>query len=197
MILEFWFTNISIAPWLIAFKVLINNVSVIVLLHAYIILQKFEEPEDGLSKKLIFGLVLASIFIFLSQIFIVTHLHIPVEKGFHMFSGICNALLLSLLIGKLDSEVIGASSLVIASLFMYAAIQPMFYFFAGENLHIKIIILYSVIFLKIFFYFFLMWVIRENLLIKYFLFSFKVNQCIHDDNKIIDEALINKLLLYR
>jgi len=183
--------------WLNCIEVFFNNLSVIALFSCYIILHKYRRDHFEINS-LTIKLVILSLIFGMIQYLVLYFFgsgNRELESFFHGISGLLNAVFLALLIGKLDSKVIEAPAWIIMCLFSYAAIQPMFIFFFGNHPVWRVFTLYAALLLKILFFAFLMWVIRANLLKKYLLFSLKVDQCIHDDSKIINPAFADQIKL--
>jgi hypothetical protein len=85
-------------------------------------------------------------------------------------SGILNAIVLALLIARLDSKLIGLPSWLICILYLYAAVQPLF--FAFEIFPpIATSVLIVVFIFKIYFFFIIMYTLQTGRMLNYFFCS--------------------------
>lgn len=90
---------------------------------------------------------------------------------FETISGLFNALAFALLIGRLDSKLISLKNYIIALLFLYAAIQPLFPFLMSNELvavQVQAIILFLAFTLKLLLFFIILYVINTGRLLTYF-----------------------------
>jgi hypothetical protein len=89
---------------------------------------------------------------------------------FNGVSGILNAVVLSLLIGRLDSKLIGLSVGLISILYVYAAVQPLFVVFVSPvqiNENIKTFVLLTVFSFKIYFFLIIVYILQSGRLLNY------------------------------
>jgi len=86
-------------------------------------------------------------------------------------SGTLNAIVLALLIARLDSKLIGLPSLLVSFLYFYAAVQPLFVVFAQEGLvneYIKTFVLLAVFVSKIHFFLIIAFAMQTGRMLNYF-----------------------------
>jgi hypothetical protein len=79
---------------------------------------------------------------------------------FRLISGLANCVILSLLIGRLDSKFIHTPSFLISILYIYAAVQIGFLFFNKNEL--KIYVIYLALFFKFYLFLILTFIIRTS-----------------------------------
>ncbi|MDB5228520.1 MAG: hypothetical protein JWN78_2713 [Bacteroidota bacterium] len=105
--------------------------------------------------------------------------------AFNALSGILNGIVFCMLIGRLDSNLIGLPTVNIAILFIYPAIQPMFTAFSdADSLLIVPITLGVAYFCKIYLFFIIFFIIDSGRLLTYF-------YCFPELNKRINSIFEN------
>jgi hypothetical protein len=94
--------------------------------------------------------------------------------AFNAVSGTLNAVVLALLIARLDSKLIGLPSWLVSILYLYAAVQPLFVVFSQPGLIneiIKTFVLLFVFILKVYFFFIIIYAMQTGKMLNY-LFCF-------------------------
>lgn len=89
---------------------------------------------------------------------------------FNCVSGLLNSVVLSLLIGRLDSKLIGLSVGLVSILYVYAAVQPLFVVFSIPdkiNENIKTFVLLTVFSFKIYFFLIIVYILQSGRLLNY------------------------------
>lgn len=86
---------------------------------------------------------------------------------FNSLSGILNAIVLALLIARMDSKLIGLPSWLICILYLYAAVQPLFFAFEVYP-EIAAAVLIVVFIFKIYFFLIIMYVLQTGRMLNYF-----------------------------
>jgi hypothetical protein len=93
------------------------------------------------------------------------------QAGFDAFSGVLNALVLALLIARLDSKLIGLPSWLIFVLYSYAAVQPLFVAFEQQSdvfRSIETAVLIVVFISKIYFFLIIFYALQTGRMLNYF-----------------------------
>ena len=178
--------------WYSTLQVFINNLSIIAIFNSFVVLHNYTRDLTKLKKYSIFLFVISVLFACAQYYFLDNASTIDdkdkIAKVFLGLSGLSNAVLLALLIGKLDSKNIDAPAEILMLLYLYAAIQPFIIFFYGENPEIKIYTLYAALVLKVLFFSFIMWVIKEFRIRIYFFLSESIDQNIKSESEEIVNA---------
>jgi hypothetical protein len=94
--------------------------------------------------------------------------------AFNAVSGTLNAVVLALLIARLDSKLIGLPSWLVSILYLYAAVQPLFVVFSQPGLMneiIKTFVLLFVFILKVYFFLIIIYAMQTGKMLNY-LFCF-------------------------
>lgn len=94
--------------------------------------------------------------------------------AFNAVSGTLNAVVLALLIARLDSKLIGLPSWLVGVLYLYAAVQPLFVVFSQPGLMneiIKTFVLLFVFILKVYFFLIIIYALQTGRMLNY-LFCF-------------------------
>lgn len=94
--------------------------------------------------------------------------------AFNAVSGTLNAVVLALLIARLDSKLIGLPSWLVSILYLYAAVQPLFVVFSQPGLMneiIKTFVLLFVFILKVYFFLIIIYAMQSGRMLNY-LFCF-------------------------
>lgn len=94
--------------------------------------------------------------------------------AFNAVSGTLNAVVLALLIARLDSKLIGLPSWLVSVLYLYAAVQPLFVVFSQPGLMneiIKTFVLLFVFILKVYFFLIIIYAMQTGRMLNY-LFCF-------------------------
>jgi hypothetical protein len=94
--------------------------------------------------------------------------------AFNAVSGTLNAVVLTLLIARLDSKLIGLPSWLVSILYLYAAVQPLFVVFSQPGLMneiIKTFVLLFVFILKVYFFLIIIYAMQTGKMLNY-LFCF-------------------------
>lgn len=89
---------------------------------------------------------------------------------FNAASGTLNAVVLALLIARLDSKLIGLPSRLVSTLYLYAAVQPLFVVFSQPgfvNEAIKTFVLLAVFILKIYFFLIIVFAMQTGRMLNY------------------------------
>ena len=98
---------------------------------------------------------------------------------FNSLSGILNAIVLALLIARLDSKLIGLPSWLICLLYLYAAVQPLFFAFEIFP-QIAAAVLIVVFIFKIYFFLIIMYTLQTGRMLNYFFcFPFVARRLTH------------------
>jgi hypothetical protein len=111
---------------------------------------------------------------------------------FNAISGILNAIALALLIARLDSKFIALPSWLVAVLYTYAAVQPLFVAFDQPdaiNEVIKTAVLLIVFIFKIYFFFIILYIMQTGRLYSYLF-------CFPTLNKRVDAIFENQLEIF-
>lgn len=110
------------------------------------------------------------------------------QAGFDALSGVLNALVLALLIARLDSKLIGLPSWLIFVLYSYSAVQPLFVAFeqqSGVFASIETSVLIVVFISKIYFFLIIFYTLQTGRMLNYFycfpFLSDRVNTVLHLD----------------
>lgn len=97
---------------------------------------------------------------------------IAYNTAFNAISGALNAVVLALLIARLDSKLIGLHSFFISVLYVYAAVQPLFVAFEQPEKVFEVIMTFVLIFVfifKIYFFYIIVYSLQTGRLLNYFL----------------------------
>lgn len=89
---------------------------------------------------------------------------------FDALSGVINGIVLALFIARLDSKLLSMPSGLISVLYIYAAVQPLFVVFTLPGVvseQIKVVVLFLVFFLKIYFFFIITYAIQKGKIFAY------------------------------
>ncbi len=109
------------------------------------------------------------------------------QAGFDALSGVLNALVLALLIARLDSKLIGLPSWLIFVLYSYAAVQPLFIAFEQQSRvfeSIETAVLIVVFISKIYFFLIIFYTLQTGRMLNYlYCFPF-LNQRVDETQKI-------------
>src|SRR5262249_44980638 len=95
---------------------------------------------------------------------------------FDAVSGIMNAIVLAMLIARLDSKLIGLRSWLILLLYGYSAVQPLFAVFEQKELvfqEIQTFVLISVFLLKVYFFLIIYYTLQTGRMLNY-IFCFPI-----------------------
>jgi hypothetical protein len=90
---------------------------------------------------------------------------------FNALSGVINALVLALLIGRLDSKLIGLPSHLVSILYIYASVQPLFVVFSLPGIVHEVIktgVFILVFAFKVYFFFIIIYAFQTGRLLNYF-----------------------------
>lgn len=165
-----WDKEVDLFYVLSFFKTLLNNVATLCLLFCFYLLNRVNAVKKQLSLKISVLLVLISI---ISPILIYYN-----EMLTNSLSGIAGAIAMSMLLGRFQSQFIRPASLLLLALYIYTAIQPLF-FFIGKNNDVEkeAIILHFALLLKGILILFVFWLFHSGRLYFYLL---KVRKTVND-----------------
>ncbi|HVQ38293.1 MAG TPA: hypothetical protein VMS31_12215 [Pyrinomonadaceae bacterium] len=157
----------------------------------YSLIKRFSKPEiDGRELR---QRTLVVSFVVLVGVFTLTFPLIMITKNgvetnwseypavFDALSGVLNAVVLALLVARLDSKLIGLPSWLICVLYFYAGVQPMFVVFElnpQEYAGIKTAVLWVVFIFKIYFFLIIFYSLQTGRLFNYFFCSKVLNELI-------------------
>lgn len=113
----------------------------------------------------------------------------PINMLFDAISGLINALVFALLIGRLDSRFIGLGKIWIALLFLYPAIQPLYIAFNPDtplNKTMASIVIFTALILKLLLWLVVIYIAKSGRLFTYFF-------CLSELDKKADAVYENQL----
>lgn len=191
-----WAAFVKMLPEFIPFAV--NTLSIIFIFSCFgLLYAPGRDPESKKTRQLMIrGCVfIVSCIITLFVLIVAVYRHWYFDEHlvgyialFYSVSGVLNAIALSLLIGRLDSKLIGLPSLLVCFLYVYAAVQPLFAVFEIPmfvNEIIKTAVFVIVFFFKIYFFFIIIYVLQTGRLLNYFF-------CFPELNKTVDSIFQNQ-----
>lgn len=106
---------------------------------------------------------------------------------FHGGAGVIAGVTFALLIGKMDSQMIGTPTWLLMLMFLYAMFQPLFILFGDQGICDQLgeqylqFLLYPTLLLKILMYLYFLWLIRRNRIITHIIFSPVIDRRIQND----------------
>lgn len=190
--------NGSIFPFL---TFALNNISLwcVFLCFTVLYLPASDEQSTRKRKRMIrFSALALCIFILLFPMLIFSNSFTIISRNgltlvnyftlFDAISGILNALVVAMLIARLDSKLIGLRSWLILILYSYSAVQPLFAVFEQPDLvfqEIQTVVLIAVFLLKVYFFLIIFYALQTGRMLNY-VFCFPIL------NRLIDAIFENQ-----